>query len=180
VGIFKRKDRSDGSSETGDSVDLSVLLLQGQDMIDQLAEAHASWGLGSAQRWGLDQRTGTITWTFPEKTATADAQIIASYNPSTASWLWAWANESVLPEMSRDARGVRDWADKHDHHGLTQPNVHADEEMAATLAALAVRITRTTGFYRGTGSAVIPMITFGPVTLTGADGATSTFKIDVS
>ena len=52
--------------------------------------------------------------------------------------------------------------------------------MAATLAALAVRITRATGFYRGTGSAAIPMITFGPVTLTGADGAISTFKIDVT
>jgi hypothetical protein len=39
-------------------------------MIDRLARAHTSWGLGSADRWGLDQRTGIITWTFPDKTAT--------------------------------------------------------------------------------------------------------------
>jgi Family of unknown function (DUF6882) len=50
-------------------------------MIDQLARAHMSWGLGSAERWGLDQRTGIITWTFPDKAATAPAQIIGSYNP---------------------------------------------------------------------------------------------------
>jgi hypothetical protein len=179
VGIFKREGRFDGASQTGDPVDLGLLLLQGQDMIDQLARAHASWGLGSAQRWGLDQRTGTITWTFPDKVATAAAQIIGSYNRSTASWLWAWANESVLPQMSRDARAIRDWADKHAQPSLTQPKVHADEEMAATLAALAVRITRATGFYRGAGSAVTPVITFGPVTLTGTDGAISTFQIDV-
>jgi hypothetical protein len=94
--------------------------------------------------------------------------------------LWAWVNESILPEMSRDARAIRDWADKHGQHGLTQTKVNADDEMAATLATLAVRITRATGFYRGAGSAAIPMITFGPVTLANADGAISTFRIDVS
>jgi|SRR5690349_7319747 len=65
---------------------LATLLLQGDEMIEQLARAHMSWGLGAADRWGLDQSTGTITWTFPDKTATAPAQIIGSYSPSATSW----------------------------------------------------------------------------------------------
>jgi hypothetical protein len=43
-----------------------------------------------------------------------------------------------------------------------------------------VRVTKVTGFYRGSGTASVPVITFGPVTLTAADGSTSTFTVDVS
>jgi hypothetical protein len=160
--------------------DLSILLLQGEDMIEQLAEAHTTWGLGSADRWSLDQRTGLITWTFAGRTATAPAQIIGSHNASAGSWVWAWANASILPTMSLDAATVRDWAEHHGHTALAQPKIEADEEMAATLSALAVRITMAPGFYRGTGSEAVPIITFGAVTITEADGTTATFSVDVS
>jgi hypothetical protein len=160
--------------------ELSTLLLQGEDMIEQPATAHRSWGLGSATRWDLDQRTGLISWTFLDKIATAPAQIIASYSPRAGSWRWAWANPSILPELSRDSRTIRDWAQANGGHtALTEPDVAADDEKAGSLAALAVRITRATGFYRGTGSAGIPFITFGPVTLTQSDGSTSTVTIDI-
>jgi hypothetical protein len=76
-------------------------------------------------------------------------------------------------------------ADRRDHldlprqDRLTQPKVEVDQETAGSLAALALRITRATGIYRGTGSASIPIITFGPVTLTGESGDVSTFEIDI-
>jgi hypothetical protein len=170
---------SDGRSPGDGSVDLKTLLSQGEDMIGRLAETHRSWGLGSAQRWDLDQRTGMITWTFPDRTATAPAQIIGSHNPSTASWLWAWANKSILPEMARESRAVRDWAERHGHQDLARRKVEADEDRAATIAALAVRITRATGFYRGSARTAIVVITFGAVTVTSRLGDTSTFEIEI-
>ncbi|MGW7365450.1 DUF6882 domain-containing protein [Streptomyces sp. NPDC054841] len=138
------------------------------------------WGLGSADRWGLDQKTGLITWTFSDKVATAPAQILGSFSPASGSWPWAWANESILPEMSRDSRSVREWAEAHGHLALAQAKIDADEQAAATLAALAVRITGATGFYRGPGKNSVSIITFGPVTLTAADGSSSTFTIDIN
>ncbi|WP_327732990.1 hypothetical protein OG749_03080 [Streptomyces nojiriensis] len=179
MGLFKRAYKSKSPGQGVDPADLSTLLLQGEDIIDQLAHAHVSWGLGSADRWGLDQKAGLISWTFPDKTATAPAQILASFSPSAGSWLWAWANDSILPEMSRDARTIRDWAEAQGHHALAQPKIEADEQAASNLAALAVRITRATGFYRGPGSKSVAIITFGPVTLTAADGSTSTFNINI-
>jgi uncharacterized protein DUF6882 len=125
MGMFKRNKRPDSIAAKPEPVDLGTLLLQGEDLIDQLARAHMSWGLGSADRWDLDQRTGVITWTFPDKTATAPAQIIGSYNPSAASWLWAWANETILPDMSRDSRTIRDWAEAHGQPALTEPKIDA-------------------------------------------------------
>ncbi len=73
MGLFKRNSRPDGIAAQPEHVDLGTMLLQGTDMIDQLAQAHMSWGLGSADRWDLDQRTGMITWVFSDKTATLAA-----------------------------------------------------------------------------------------------------------
>lgn len=160
--------------------DLNTLLLQGENMIEQLGAAHAkAWGLGSAGRWDLDQQTGMITWRFPDKTATAPAQILGSFNAEAESWLWAWANDSILPGMSRDARAVREWGEAYGHRALTEPKVHGDASTAGALVAVAVRITRATGYYRGGDGGAIPIITFGPVTLTAHDGTTRTVTVEV-
>ncbi|MFD7842430.1 DUF6882 domain-containing protein [Nocardia sp. NPDC059764] len=178
MGFFKRNKKSDESRQISSHGELAAVWSQGEEMIGMLAEAHMSWGLGSADRWGLDQRTGVITWTFPGRTATAAAQLLGSYNADAGTWLWAWGNQSILPEMSRDSAVVRDWLLAQGYSGLAEPMIDADDQMAAMLAAIAVRVTAAPGFYRGTGSAAIPFITFGPVTLTAEDGTSSTFQID--
>jgi hypothetical protein len=43
-----------------------------------------------------------------------------------------------------------------------------------------MRITRATGFYRGTGPTAVPIITFGPVTLTAHDEETTVFEIHIT
>jgi len=179
MGLFKRARKPESTGQPMADEELATLLMQGEDMIEQLAQAHRAWGLGSADRWDLDQTTGTISWTFPDKVATAPAQILGSYSPTSQTWLWEWAKESILPGLSRDAGIVRDWAAAHGQDGLAQPKVDADEELAASLVALAVRITEATGFYRGPSGNSFVVITFGPVTLTAADGTTSTVKVEV-
>ena len=173
MGFFNRRGKSEKS-------DLATLVVQGEDMITQLAEAHMSWGLGSAQRWGLDQTTGIIAFSFADgRTAAAPAQIIGSYNATTSSWVWAWANESILPAMSRDSLIIKEWAEKNGQETIAQPRLEADDAMADRLTAISVRLTRATGFYRGSGTAAVPIITFGPVTLTSATGETSAFEVNL-
>jgi hypothetical protein len=176
MGIFRR---GTGDERTGDEKDLATIVLQGEDMMAQLAEAHRSWGLGSAERWQLDQETGLITWLFADRTATAPAQILASYNADAESWLWAWANDSVLPDLRRDSEIVRDWAAANGHVQLTAPALQATPDVADTLTAISLRVTRATGFYRGQGTSA-PLITFGPVTVTlNDDGEPTTFSIAI-
>ena len=178
MSFLRRAGRADRAS-----AELSTAMLQGEDMIGQLAEAHLAWGLGSARRWELDQANGLIRWYFPDRTATAPAQIIGTWLPASSSWLWAWANNSIPPELTSDSRAVRDWAEEHGYAALTRPRIEVDREKAARMAALAVRVTGATGFYRGLGESdadPVPIITFGPVTVTTVDGRTSTFEIEVS
>jgi hypothetical protein len=162
------------------SADLSTLVLQGEDMIGQLTEAHLSWGLGSVRSWDIDPRSGLLTWHLADRTAIAPVQVIGTYDPATSSWLWAWANNSIPPVMAQDSRVVHDWAEANGHTALTQPRIEADLEKATSMAALALRITDATGYFRGDGGESIPFLTFGAVTLTAADGTTSTFEIEVS
>ncbi|MEU7335239.1 DUF6882 domain-containing protein [Streptomyces sp. NPDC007074] len=176
MGSFNRRAEQQA---TDPQAELATLVMQGEDMIEQLAAAHRTWGLGTAERWDLNQRTGEIKWTFPDKVATAPAQILGSYNRSTSSWMWAWANDSILPSMSRDSEKVRAWAAAHGHSGLSLPRVEVDEETAGTIAAVALRITGAAGFYRGGGGTAFPVITFGPVTLTAADGVVTSFAVDI-
>lgn len=183
MGLFKRGNKA--TRETNSAVpksapDLGELILQGEDIIVRLGETHRiRWGLGSAQRWDLDQTTGVITWTFPDKTVTAPAQIIGSHNVEAGSWLWAWANPSLEPIMCSAAERVREWGEQNGVGRLLEPKMDCDAEMAGTLAALSARVTEATGFYRALGTSTL-LITFGLVTITEADGAQSTFSIAVA
>ncbi|TCC61052.1 hypothetical protein E0H73_17495 [Kribbella pittospori] len=179
MGLFKRATKPASEVRATADGELATMLLQGENMVEQLAKAHLTWGLGSADRWDLDQTTGLITWSFPDKVATAPAQILGSFSPTSGTWLWAWANQSILPELSRDALAVRDWAMANGQEALARAKVEADEQLASTLVALAVRITKARGFYRAPSGNSVVVITFGPVTLTAADGSTSTVAIEV-
>ena len=145
--------------------DIEELFNAGYALIETLGESHSAWGCGSAERWGLDQTTGLIAWTFPDRIATAPAQILASYNRPKGSWMWAWANESILPPLRHDALRVRDWALDNGHPELAEPLLPADERLASDLSALAALVTQAKGFYNPVSSAVVPIITFGEVTI---------------
>jgi hypothetical protein len=107
------------------------------------------------------------------------AQILGSFDASTESWLWAWANSSIRAEMSRDSRVVRAWGERHGQAAFAQGRVRAGAEKAETLFAVAVRITRAAGCYRGSGYAAVPYLTFGDVTVRTADGEPSVFRVEL-
>lgn len=75
---------------------------------------------------------------------------IGTYSPRSNSWLWAWANTSVLPQARQAADRIREL------HALTGMKTFAhdhafpieDESMAWDLAALAVKHLSALGCYR--------------------------------
>jgi hypothetical protein len=48
------------------------------------------------------------------------------------------------------------------------------------MAAIALQVTEATGYFRGDGREKIPFLTFGPVTLTGPDGSTELFEVELA
>jgi hypothetical protein len=172
MALFRRKPEQDPP--------ISILLLQGHDMIEQTGAAHSSdWGLGSAERWDVDLSLGQIRWTFADHMAAAPVQVLGSHNATQGEWAWAWALDGVPSAVRSDVERVREFGHRTKAPALTSPRLPADESSAADLAAIAFRITEATGFYRGSGSSSTLFFTFGPVVVTSADGGERTFRMSI-
>jgi hypothetical protein len=118
-----------------------------------------------------------LRWTFPDHVAEAPAQALGTYSPHSGVWMWAWANDSLLPQLSSASEAAREWGEGHGQAMLTTPRLDIKPEQAADLAALAFRLTEATGFYRAPASRADLYLTFGPVTVISSDGGRRTFTL---
>ena len=165
-------------SDPSQPLDLGALLLQGQAHVGESSRAHAErWGLGSAQRWSLDQRQGRIQWSFEDRVVSAPAQILGSWSSTAGSFVWSWDNETILDEMSRTAEEVRAFGARHDVLALTTSPLAVDEEQVRDLVALAFAIGGCTGLYHPFDGRLATYITFGEVTIETAGGVTEQFDV---
>jgi hypothetical protein len=55
----------------------------------------------------------------------ADIQFVGSISTRSDTWLWAWANDTVDPQLSSSMRAVRDYGEKHGFGHLTDKTWHA-------------------------------------------------------
>lgn len=133
--------------------------------------AHAaSWGLGSATKWAVDQNTGLITFTGPNVVATAPAQIIGTYNTQDGTWLWGWDHPSVKDNMAEHARRVYDYGEQLGLADITTRKLECSEDKAWELTALACHVCDAQGAYRGPAGTALVFLTFGTVTLSRPNG----------
>lgn len=171
-----RKRREAGEARA--RADIGLVLAQGYDLIEQSAEAHhQKWGFGSAQRWDVDQSTATIRWTFPDKHVEAPVQILGSFSPGSGTWMWSWANDSIVPQCRAAAEAVKVWGEANSQAALATAKFQVPEEQAAELAVIAFRLSGLTGFYKNSSPKAIVYMAFGPVTITPEGGQPETFTI---
>lgn len=129
-------------------------------------ESHKAWGLGTFDRWDIDQQVGDLVFSNDDgTTATAPAQIIGSFSTNDNSWLWAWDNPSIVDAMKRDALKVKQYGEQHGIENLTTRKWIGTEEDAWAMAALAVKLTGAQGAYRGPSGKSFVFMTFGEVKL---------------
>lgn len=164
-----------------EGLSLADALLQGTDMLGRTTAAHVDrWGLGTAERWDPDQAAGVLRWTFPDRVVEAPAQILGSYSPDGASWMWAWANQSLVEELCSASAAVRTWGEQRGHAALMTPVLEGvSDEQVADLTAIAFRISEATGFYRAPAGRSVLHVTFGTVVITASDGRSESFSIHV-
>jgi hypothetical protein len=157
-----------GSAAAGDFDELvatSILELNAKN------EAHKSaWGLGTLDRWDLDQDAGTLVFTGNDgTTVTTQAQIIGSFSTNDNSWLWAWDNSSIDDKLKADSLKLKAYGDQHGIDKLTTRKWTGTEEDAWEMAALAVKLAGAEGAYRGPAGNAYVFITFRDVQVTKAN-----------
>jgi hypothetical protein len=146
---------------------LSILAASPFPLLQNLqlkTEAHTAWGLGTFDRWDIDQEVGDLVFSNADGTkAVASAQIIGSFSTNDNSWLWAWDNPSIVDDLKLHARKLKEYGDKHGIEKLTTRKWTGTEDDAWAMAALAVKLCDAQGAYRGPAGPSYVFMTFGEV-----------------
>jgi hypothetical protein len=135
------------------------------DLATKTAAHQGAWGLGTAERWDLDQEVGKLVFTFPEKIASCDAQIVGTWNSRGETWRWAWSNGSIAEPLTTISLKMREYGAKHGIERFTNPKWSATEDDAWLMAALASLLFEQQGVYRGPAGETYAFMTFSAVIL---------------
>ncbi len=110
------------------------------------------WGLGSYERWDIDQSTGKLTFSNgPENggvRVTCDFQIAGTYSNVSHSWLWAWDNEHIDPGFASASRSIREMGKVHAIASFLE-SFDTNHDPGWEFTAIAGKLSNAEGCYRG-------------------------------
>jgi hypothetical protein len=135
------------------------------NLATQTAAHQGTWGLGTSERWNLDQETGQLAFTFSDRIAVCPAQIIGTWNSKAETWLWAWSNKSILAPLASVSHKMRQYGEQHRIGRLTTAKWSASGDEAWLMAALASLLFQQQGAYRGPAGETHVFMTFGEITI---------------
>ena len=118
------------------------------------------YSFGEFEEWSLDQEVGQLV--FSEggiRQLLCSVTILGSYSEDSKTWMWGWANPSLLEPLTRDTQKVRDFGGENKIDDLVFKKVEATEAEAWAFCALSCRILDGLGLYRGpTGNGFVVMM----------------------
>ena len=126
--------------------------------------AYKIWGLGTFDRWDIDQEVGDLVFSNSDGVkVAAPAQIIGSFSINDSSWLWAWDNPSIVDDLKIHSLKLKAYGEKYGIEKLTTRKWIGTEDEAWAMTALAVNLCDTQGAYRGPAGSAYVFMTFGKV-----------------
>lgn len=124
------------------------------ELKDKQASLDEDFGISRYDRWDYDQRNGTILFSNAGTAGVrAEARFIGTVSlPAdekiAGTWLWSWANTSLLPATWEEILAVRSFGEEHQFAKLMVPKWPAEEIDGWELAAVAVKVLNGSGVYR--------------------------------
>lgn len=122
------------------------------ELEDKQQRLETEFQIGHSDRWDYDQRHGTILFSNAGTVVVrAAAQFIGSISTTSNTWLWSWANTSLIPGTFEDLFAVRNFGETQQFAKLTVPKWPADEVDGWEMSAVAVKRLEAQGAYRAPG-----------------------------
>lgn len=115
----------------------------------KLEQGVADFGLGSYESFSVDQTRAVMEFSAGGRVRlTAKAQVVGSFSAASDSWLWSWANASILPIARKRLAKVRDFGKANRISALTTDQWEATEADGWSMTAVAASILRAQCAYR--------------------------------
>jgi len=135
-------------------------------------------GIGLEQSYDFNQDTNELTFNFTDgKKITAHGEVIASFDPSPGSFLWAWANPSISTTKNSISFKLRQKGETRDEALLLEAKQTIKFKLITQLMAYAVREGKFDGIYRAfTNGAVSVFIAYNLKLFKNANGNAISFE----
>jgi len=109
------------------------------------------YNLGDHKRFNWDQESGSLIFSSDGAPAViAQVQFVGSVSTQSDTWLWSWANTTVLDNVKNQMHRVREYGDTHGFSALTVEQWSADEIDGWEMTSVTARILKAKGAYRTT------------------------------
>lgn len=123
------------------------------DSMDALQHKQAQlieqFDVGRHERWDYDQDSAQLIFSNNgEPAVIADMEAIGTLCTTSNTWLWAWANFSLLPAVLQRVPTVRSLGEQQGFARLTVPKWPAERADAWEMAAIACQVLHASGIYR--------------------------------
>jgi hypothetical protein len=115
-----------------------------------LLDSH--FGIGGYERYDYDQATKQIVFSTQGKPGViAEIEVVGTLSRAAGTWMWSWANFSMLPKVGTRMKRVRTLGEQRRFPRLNTYLWPADEVDAWDMAAIAAHVLRAQGVYRSPG-----------------------------
>jgi hypothetical protein len=105
--------------------------------------------IGSWERYDWYQETGQLVFSHGGRARViADIVFVGSLSTKSNTWLWSWANRSVLEPVKSNMRAVREYGVKHRLLKVAGALWSATEEDGWEMTAIAALLLNAVGAYR--------------------------------
>lgn len=156
MSIFKKKPE-DKPLSPDNFIKASMEGMRGQQSINT-----STWHLDKAS-WDVDMNKGQIRFTLPDKIAVAPVQIVGTL--FNGEFMWGWEHPSVPEPLREHALAAKVWGKENGLSKYTELTVKATEDEAWEFTAVASRLGKATGVYRGDMGGTLVFMTFGKVSI---------------
>jgi len=132
------------------AVDFAALVEESRAALQlKLDRGKADYGLGSYETFVVDQPLAQMRfYDGDELRLTARVQIVGTVGADTGTWMWSWANESVVRHCRSDLDAVRAWGEERRIPELTTAVQDANEGEGWSFTAVAAALLKSQCAYR--------------------------------
>lgn len=119
----------------------------------RMARAQEEFKLGNYERFDYNQTAATLTWSdagVPK--VIAKIQFAGSTSFQSKTWLWSWANPSILEIAKSDIHTVKEFGQRMKYPRLTEAKWPAEEVDGWEVTAIAASLLKAKGAYRAPDS----------------------------
>ena len=109
----------------------------------------SEYNIGTYERYDWNQETGELIWSdagIPK--IVAKIQFVGSVSKKSNTWLWSWANPTILDDVKKDILSVKAFGEKHQIERLTTAKWLAEEVDGWEMTSIAAKLCGAKGAYR--------------------------------